>query len=90
MFAEKGVRAFVQGIESLSTVFFTKEPVFCYADAKKSDAARYARFFNGMLAHGVLMAPSQFEAMFLSAAHTVEDVSQFLDAAQETINSDGF
>ena len=43
-----------------------------------------------MLAHGVLMAPSQFEAMFLSAAHTAEDVSQFLDAAQETINSDGF
>lgn len=90
MFAEKGVRAFVQGIESLATVFFTKEPVFCYADAKKSDTARYARFFNGMLARGVLMAPSQFEAMFLSAAHTAEDVSQFLDAAQETINSDGF
>mgnify|MGYP000447100328 CR=1 FL=1 len=56
MFAEKGVRAFVQGIESLSTVFFTKEPVFSYADAKKSDTARYARFFNGMLSRGVLMA----------------------------------
>ena len=90
MFAEKGVLAFVQGIESLSTVFFTKEPVFSYADAKKSDTARYARFFNGMLSRGVLMAPSQFEAMFLSAAHTNDDVEQFLDAAKATIETEGF
>ena len=90
MFAEKGVRAFVQGIESLSTVFFTEKPVFCYADAKKSDTARYARFFNGMLSRGVLMAPSQFEAMFLSAAHTNDDVEQFLDAAKATIETEGF
>ena len=82
MFAEKGVRAFVQGIESLSTVFFTEKPVFCYADAKKSDTARYARFFNGMLSRGVLMAPSQFEAMFLSAAHTKEELQGVLDAAK--------
>lgn len=90
MFAEKGVRAFVQGIESLSTVFFTEKPVFCYADAKRSDTARYARFFNGMLSRGVLMAPSQFEAMFLSAAHTNDDVEQFLDAAKATIETEGF
>ncbi len=90
MFAEKGLPAFVQGIESLSTIFFTEAPVFCYADAKKSDTARYARFFNGMLARGVLMAPSQFEAMFLSAAHTNDDIEQFLDAAKETLNSEGF
>ena len=90
MFAAKGVRAFVQGRESLSTVFFTEKPVFCYADAKKSDTARYARFFNGMLSRGVLMAPSQFEAMFLSAAHTNDDVEQFLDAAKATIETEGF
>ena len=57
---------------------------------EKSDTARYARFFNGMLAHGVLMAPSQFEAMFLSAAHTGEDVEYFLDAAKATIETEGF
>lgn len=90
MFAEKGLRAFVQGIESLSTVFFSETPVYSYADAKKCDTARYARFFNGMLARGVLMAPSQFEAMFLSAAHTNEDIEYFLDAAKATINTEGF
>ncbi len=90
LFAEKGLPVMVQHIESLSTIFFTKSPVYCYADAKKCDTARYARFFNGMLARGVLMAPSQFEAMFLSAAHTNEDIERFLDAAKETINSEGF
>ena len=90
MFAEKGLRAFVQGIESLSTVFFSETPVYSYADAKKCDTARYARFFNGMLGRGVLMAPSQFEAMFLSAAHTNDDVEQFLDAAKATIETEGF
>ena len=88
--AAQGVRAGGPGRESLSTVFFTKEPVFSYADAKKSDTARYARFFNGMLSRGVLMAPSQFEAMFLSAAHTNDDVEQFLDAAKATIETEGF
>lgn len=90
LFAEKGVPAFVQHIESLSTIFFTDAPVRSYADAKRSDTARYARFFNGMLSRGVLMAPSQFEAMFLSAAHTNDDVEQFLDAAKATIETEGF
>ena len=47
-------------------------------------------FANGMLSRGVLMAPSQFEAMFLSAAHTNDDVEQFLDAAKATIETEGF
>ena len=80
----------MQHIESLSTIFFTDAPVRSYADAKRSDTARYARFFNGMLSRGVLMAPSQFEAMFLSAAHTNDDVEQFLDAAKATIETEGF
>lgn len=90
LFAERGLPASVQSIESLSTIFFTKGPVRCYAEAKKSDTARYARFFKGMLSRGVLLAPSQFEAAFLSAAHTEDDAEHFLDAAKETIDSEGF
>ena len=90
MFAAQGARAFVPGMESPPAAFFPAKPGFCYADAKRSDTARYARFFNGMLSRGVLMAPSQFEAMFLSAAHTNDDVEQFLDAAKATIETEGF
>ena len=63
--------------------FFTKGPVTDYAGAKKSDTARYAKFFYGMLNHGIYLAPSQFEAMLLSTAHTNRYIRQTIAAAQE-------
>ena len=52
---------------SMLTLFFTSEPVTDFASAKRSDTKRYAAFFRGMLARGVFLPPSQFEAMFVSA-----------------------
>jgi glutamate-1-semialdehyde 2,1-aminomutase len=63
--------------------FFTEGPVIDYAGAKKSDTARYAKFFHGMLNHGIYLAPSQFEAMLLSTAHTNRHIRQTIAAAQE-------
>lgn len=90
LFAEKGLPVCVQSVESLSTVFFAEGPVRSYADAKRCDTARYAKFFNGMLSRGILLAPSQFEATFLSAAHTESDIERFLDAAKETVSAEDF
>lgn len=63
--------------------FFTEGPVTNYAGAKKSDTAKYAKFFHGMLHHGIYLAPSQFEALLLSTAHTYRHIRQTITAAQE-------
>ena len=61
-------------VGSMGTLFFTPGPVESYADAKKSDTAAYARFFHAALDRGVFLAPAQFEAMFLSTAHSDADI----------------
>jgi len=66
---------------SMLTAFFTDAPVTSYAAAKKADTHRYAKFFRGMLARGVYLAPSQFEAAFVSLAHTNDDIDRTIDAA---------
>src|SRR5436305_7402282 len=85
--AEAGIPAQVNAIGSLATVFFTPGPVKNYADAKRSDTKRYARFFREMLARGIFLAPSQFEAAFLSAAHTPADMDRTLAAAREALQT---
>ncbi len=70
---------------SLLTAFFTDGPVTDYASAKRSDTARYANYFRGMLDRGVFLAPSQFEAMFVSAAHTESDILRTIEAARESL-----
>ena len=64
--------------------FFTEGPVTDFASAKKSDTARYAKFFHGMLQKGVYLAPSQFEATFLSTAHSVSHIQQTITTARQT------
>jgi glutamate-1-semialdehyde 2,1-aminomutase len=82
---ETGIPGQVNAIGSLSTLFFTPDPVNNYADAKRSDTKRYARFFREMLDRGIFLAPSQFEAAFVSAAHTWEDIDATLAAARESL-----
>jgi glutamate-1-semialdehyde 2,1-aminomutase len=77
-----GVPLQVNAMGSLLTPFFTSEPVRDYRSATTSDTARYAKFFRGMLARGIYPPPSQFEAWFLSAAHSVEDVDKTVAAAE--------
>jgi len=64
------------------TGFFSAEPVFDAESARKSDKRRFGRFFHAMLEAGVHLPPSQFEAAFLSVAHTDEDVAQTIEAAK--------
>jgi len=68
-------------IGSMFCGYFTDQPVHNLADAMKSDRARFAKFFHGMLAEGVYLAPSQFEAGFLSTAHTGADIERTIAAA---------
>ena len=62
-------------VGSMLTGFFSEGPVTDYASAKRADTKRYARYFHEMLARGVFLAPSQFEAAFVSLAHTDADIA---------------
>ncbi len=77
----------VNRVGSMLTGFFTGDPVVDLASAKRSDTARYARFFHGMLDRGVFLAASQFEAAFVSLAHTDDDVEAAAQAARETLKT---
>ena len=68
----------VTGVGSLGCLFFSGGPVEDYTSAKRSDTARFARYFKFMLEQGIYLAPSQFEAVFLSDAHTEADIDNFL------------
>lgn len=64
---------------SLGSIFFTPDPVVNYETAQKADTAEFGRYFHYMLDHHVHLGPSQFEAMFVSAAHTKEDIDRTLE-----------
>jgi glutamate-1-semialdehyde 2,1-aminomutase len=83
---DAGIPAQINAIGSLSTIFFTDGPVRSYADAKRSDTKAYARFFREMLERGIFLAPSQFEAAFVSASHTSRDIDRTLAAACEALH----
>ncbi|OUN25908.1 MULTISPECIES: glutamate-1-semialdehyde 2,1-aminomutase [unclassified Blautia] len=79
IFVEKEIGYQVNAVASLGSIFFTETPVRDYQSAKTSDTAAFSKYFEYMLEHGVHLAPSQFEAIFLSDAHTEEDIHQFLE-----------
>jgi glutamate-1-semialdehyde 2,1-aminomutase len=79
---DAGVALQVNAFGSVLTPFFTDRPVRDYASATSADTRRYAAFFRAMLARGVNPPPSQFEAWFLSAAHTLKDVEKTIAAAR--------
>ena len=83
--AKAGVPATVNRVGSALTLFFTAGPVANLADAKKADLTLFARFFQGMLQQGVYLPPSQFEAWFLSAAHTTADLEETAAAARRVL-----
>jgi glutamate-1-semialdehyde 2,1-aminomutase len=79
---ESGVLLQVNAAGSMLTPFFTGQPVRDYQSATSASTKRYAAFFRGLLARGIYVPPSQFEAWFLSAAHTPKDVDRTVDAAR--------
>ena len=84
---DAGVPHVVQRVGSMLTLFFTDQPVHNYEDAKTSDTKLFGRFFWEMLARGVYLPCSQFEAAFVSAAHTGDDITHTIDAAAESLRA---
>jgi glutamate-1-semialdehyde 2,1-aminomutase len=75
----------VNRVGSMLTAFFTVGPVHDYASVSRADADVYGAFFRAMLDRGVSLAPSQFEAAFISLAHTAEDLDATIAAARESL-----
>ena len=84
-----GIPVTINRVGSMFTMFFTGEPVTDYATAKTSETARFGKFFRGLLERGVYFPPSQFEAAFMSLAHTDEDIARTIEAAGQTFESLG-
>ncbi|CUS96638.1 glutamate-1-semialdehyde 2,1-aminomutase [Candidatus Kryptobacter tengchongensis] len=82
---KNGVKVQINQIGSMLTVFFNDGEVYDYDSALRSDTRKFARFFNLMLENGIYLPPSQFEAMFLSSAHTDEDIEKTIDAFEKVI-----
>jgi glutamate-1-semialdehyde 2,1-aminomutase len=85
--ARAGVALTVNRVGSMLTGFFCASPVTDYASAKRADTQRYARFFHALCARGVYLAPSQFEAAFVSLAHSEADIDATVKAAAEALTT---
>lgn len=85
VFEKRGIAVCINQFRSMFTFFFQDGPVDDFKSAMKSDTSLYARFFHGMIENGVWTAPSQFEAGFLSFAHTPEDMDKTLEALSKTL-----
>lgn len=85
--AEAGIPHQLQRVGSMMTLFFNESPVSNWSDADRSDRAKFARYFWGMIERGVYMPCSQFEALFFSRTHTAEHIEQTIDAARATFAS---
>jgi glutamate-1-semialdehyde 2,1-aminomutase len=83
--SKAGIPLTVNRVGSMLTAFFCEGPVTDYASARKADTARYAKYFHAMLERGVFLAPSQFEAAFVSLAHRPEDLDSSAAAAAESM-----
>jgi glutamate-1-semialdehyde 2,1-aminomutase len=77
----------LNNIGSMSTLFFRNAPVTNYQDAVQADTEQFASFFNTMLNQGIYIAPSQFEAMFISLAHSEEDFERTLTALKNSLTN---
>ena len=85
--SQKGISHRINHIASMFTVFFTDREVYDYATAKTSDTELFGRFFRALLKEGILIPPSQFEAWFLSTAHTEEDIDLTLEKINRAVKS---
>ena len=86
-FRFKGIPVRVNRVGAMFTPFFTAEDVVDFETASHSDTALYARFFRGMLAAGINLAPAQFEAGFVSFAHTDNDIARTVEACEKALKT---
>lgn len=82
---ETGIRACVNQLGSMFTLFFGVDDVRDYTTATRADTATFARYFRGMVEHGIYLPPSQFESAFISLAHTDADIQATLRAARTVL-----
>ncbi|MEK7243032.1 MAG: glutamate-1-semialdehyde 2,1-aminomutase, partial [Thermodesulfobacteriota bacterium] len=87
LFREKRIPARINRVGSLFTLFFTADEVVDFETAARSDTALFARFFQGMLAAGINLAPAQFEAGFVSFAHTDDDIARTLASCAKVLKT---
>jgi glutamate-1-semialdehyde 2,1-aminomutase len=87
LFVRKGMPMSINQVGSMFTPFFSGEIVKDLTTAQKSDTARFARFFREMLARGISLPPSQFEACFVSLAHSEEDLERTIEACGKTLDT---
>ncbi|MEW6574689.1 MAG: aminotransferase class III-fold pyridoxal phosphate-dependent enzyme, partial [Bacillota bacterium] len=85
--AEAGIPVTINRVGSMLTVFFTPGPVQDFASATAADTAKFAEFFREMLKAGVYLPPSQFEALFVSTAHTLTDIDETVAVAARCFRS---
>jgi len=85
MMADKGIPHTVNRVGSMLSLFFHPGPVNCYEDALEADRDAFSRFFARMIDNGVYLAPSPFEAWFISAAHSDEDIEETLNAIRRSV-----
>ena len=85
LFSGKGIPVRINRVGSMFTLFFTADEVIDFASASRSDTERFGRFFRGMLAAGIYLAPAQFEAGFVSFAHTADDIARTLDVCKKVL-----
>jgi glutamate-1-semialdehyde 2,1-aminomutase len=89
VFRQAEVPGSINRVQSMFTGFFTAGPVAALAQVEQSDAGQYGRYFHAMLERGVYFAPSQFEAGFVSTAHTEEDIDRTIAAAERALGDLG-
>jgi glutamate-1-semialdehyde 2,1-aminomutase len=82
-----GVPVYATRIGSMFCTFFTDQPVTDYASASTSDTARFRRYFHALLDAGIYVAPSQFEAGFVSTAHTDSDIERTIEASYQAFQA---
>jgi glutamate-1-semialdehyde 2,1-aminomutase len=87
LFREKGIPVRINRVGSMFTLFFTANDVVDFDTALQSDTALFARFFQGMLTEGINFAPAQFEAGFVSFAHTDEEIAKTFDACAKVLKT---
>jgi len=85
--AELGIGVTQNRVGSMSTLFFTGQRVIDYPSAASADTTRYAAYFREMLQRGIYLPPSQFEAAFVSSAHTEEEIDRTVGANREALRS---
>jgi glutamate-1-semialdehyde 2,1-aminomutase len=84
---EQGLNYTINQVGSMFTLFFTDQPVTDFHAAKASDTGQFASYFQGMLAEGIYLAPSQFEAMFISAAINDGIIDRILQASKKVLKN---